>query len=352
MRGTPERPPDTGYTPRSMPLVAVTGPSGHVGANLVRMLLARGHAVRVLVRREAIPALAGLDVELVKGDVREPASVARLVDGASAVFHAAGIISIAGDPGGLVEQVNVRGTAHVADAALAAGVKMIYFCSIHAFEQAPLTLPIDESRARVVKGTAYDRSKANGEAEVRKRVAKGLDAMILHPSGILGPHDFGPSRMGRVFLDLYRRRVPALVPGGADWVDVRDVVETAINAWERGKSGESYIVTGRWASMGELAMLAAEVTGVAPPRLETPLWLARAGASVVEAWARVRKTEPLYTRESLSILQANRAYVSAKATRELGHAPRPLHESVRDAHRWFAESGVLPKSLLRRFDAV
>lgn len=334
-----------------MSLVAVTGPSGHVGANLVRTLLARGHAVRVLVRRETIPALAGLDVEVVKGDVREPASVAKLVAGTTAVFHAAGVISIAGDPQGLVEQVNVRGTANVADAALEAGVKMVYFCSTGAFEQAPLTQPIDESRARVVAGSAYDRSKANAEAEVRKRVAKGLDAMILHPSGILGPYDFGPSRMGRVFLDMYRRRLPALVPGGADWVDVRDVVDTAIVAVERGRSGESYIVTGRWASMGELAMLAAEITGVAPPRLETPMWLARVGAPFMEAWARVRKTEPLYTRESLSILQANRAYVRDKATRELGHAPRPLHESVRDAHRWFAESGALPKSLLRRLDA-
>jgi dihydroflavonol-4-reductase len=335
-----------------MSLVAVTGPSGHVGANLVRSLIERGHRVRVLVRKATLPALTGLDVELVNGDVREPESLARLVDGAAAVFHAAGVISIAGDPLGLVEQVNVRGSANVADAALAAGVKMIYFCSVHAFEQAPLSEPIDESRVRVVKGTAYDRSKAGGEAEVRKRVAKGLEAMILHPSGILGPYDFGPSRMGRVFVDMFHRRLPALVPGGFDWVDVRDVVDSAIGAWERGRTGESYIVSGRWASMAELAMLAAEITGVAPPRIETPLWLARAGAPFMEAWARVRKTEPLYTRESLLVLQANRAYVRDKATRELGHAPRPLHESVRDAHRWFAESGVLPKSLLRRLDAA
>jgi dihydroflavonol-4-reductase len=335
-----------------MAIVAVTGPSGHVGANLVRSLIERGHRVRVLVRKATLPALTGLDVELVNGDVREPESLARLVDGAAAVFHAAGVISIAGDPLGLVEQVNVRGSANVADAALAAGVKMIYFCSVHAFEQAPLSEPIDESRVRVVKGTAYDRSKAGGEAEVRKRVAKGLEAMILHPSGILGPYDFGPSRMGRVFVDMFHRRLPALVPGGFDWVDVRDVVDSAIGAWERGRTGESYIVSGRWASMAELAMLAAEITGVAPPRIETPLWLARAGAPFMEAWARVRKTEPLYTRESLLVLQANRAYVRDKATRELGHAPRPLHESVRDAHRWFAESGVLPKSLLRRLDAA
>jgi len=335
-----------------MSIVAVTGPSGHVGANLVRVLIERGHTVRVLVRRETLPALTGLEIELVKGDVREPASIARLVDGAAAVFHAAGIISIVGDPLGLVEQVNVRGTANVADAALAAGAKMIHFCSVHAFEMAPLGEPIDESRVRVVKGTAYDRSKAGGEAEVRKRVARGLEAMILHPSGILGPFDFGPSRMGRVFLDMYHRRLPALVPGGFDWVDVRDVAEAAINAWERGRTGESYIVSGRWASVGELAMLAAEITGIAPPRLETPLWLARAGAPFMEAWARLRKTEPLYTRESLSVLQANRAFVREKATRELGHAPRPLHESVRDAHRWFAQSGMLPRSLLRRLDSA
>lgn len=336
-----------------MGLVMVTGANGHVGANMVRELLRRGEQVRVMVRRDDLEALRGLDVEVAKGDVRDPDSLMRAFEGVDLLYHLAALISIAGPMGGLVHETNVVGAANVARAALRRGVRrMVHFCSVHAFQQKPLDEPLDEDRARVVseRAAAYDRSKAAGEAEVRKVIAEGLDAVILHPSGVIGPHDYRPSRMGQVFLDLYNRRLPSLVEGGFDWVDVRDTVSTAIAAAERGRTNESYMMSGHYKTVGELAAMTESITGVPGPRFSSPQWLARIGAPFTEAWAKATDKEPLYTAESLEALRANRVYVRDKAARELGHDPRPTEDSIRDTYRWFAEHGRLPRELLDRLD--
>ncbi len=332
-------------------VAAVTGANGHVGACLVRELLARGVAVRAVVRGDGSPALDGLDIEVVRADVRDAASLRAAFVGADVVYHCAATISIVGPMNGLVHETNVVGAANAARAALEVGVRrFVHFCSVHAFEQEPLHLPLDETRARVHSTTApaYDLSKAQGEAAVRAAIDDGLDAVILHPSGIIGPFDYRPSRMGTVLLDLYHRRLPSLVEGGFDWVDVRDVATTAIAAAERGRTGHSYLVTGHWLSVPDLAAIAQECTGVPAPRLTSPMWLARVGAPFMERWAKLTHREPLYTAESLLALRANRVYVRDKAGSELGHTPRPTRESIRDAYAWFAEHGRIPRRVLDR----
>ncbi len=328
-----------------MGLVAVTGATGHLGGCLVRQLLADGHRVRALVRGFAPrDSLGGLDVERFDGDVRDPDAMKAFVAGADTVFHLAAIISIVGGRGGLVDSVNVAGARNVGAAALAAGVpRFVHVCSVHAFDQAPLHEPLDETRARVRPGTApaYDVSKAHGEAEIRKLVTEGLDAVIVHPTGVVGPFDFAPSRMGHVFLDLYHRRLPALVEGGFDWVDVRDVCNGIRAAAERGRTNESYLLSGHYHPIEVVAHTAQSVTGVAPPRLSSPMWLARIGAPFMELLAKATGSEPLYTSESLCALRANDKIIHDKAREELGHQPRPFEASVRDAYAWFASQGRL-----------
>jgi dihydroflavonol-4-reductase len=336
-------------------LAVVTGANGHVGACLVRELLARDVAVRAVVRGDGRPALEGLDVERVRGDVRDADSLRKAFVGANVVYHCAALISIVGSMNGLVHETNVVGAGNAARAALRAGVRrFVHFCSVHAFDQAPLEHPLDEARARVRpdNAPAYDVSKAQGEAAVRAAIADGLDAVILHPSGIIGPHDYRPSRMGTVLLDLFHRRLPSLVDGGFDWVDVRDVATTAIAAAERGRTGESYLVTGHWMSIPEVAAAAHACTGVPAPRLTSPIWLARLGAPFMERWAKLTGHEPLYTAESLLALRANRVYVRDKAAADLGHDPRPTSTSIRDAYRWFAEHGKIPRRVLERLESV
>src|SRR5262245_23811639 len=142
-----------------MAFVVVTGATGHVGANLVRALLARGDKVRALVRQPDPESLRGLDIERVSGDVRDPASLRRAFDGAELVYHLAAQISIVGEMGGLVRATNVDGARNVGEAALAARVRrMVHMCSVHAFQQEPLDQPLDETRPRVRRGSApaYD----------------------------------------------------------------------------------------------------------------------------------------------------------------------------------------------------
>ena len=326
--------------------VVVTGATGHVGANLVRELLQRGRKVRVLIHQEEI-GLEGLDVERVTGDVRDLATLERAFADAEIVYHLAAVISIVGDPDGRVHAVNVDGARNAAQAALRCGVRrFVHTCSIHAFDQAPLSEPLDEQRARVVSRShpAYDRSKAAGEAEVRKVISEGLDAVIIHPTAVIGPHDYRPSRLGRLFIDLYHRRLPALVSGGFDWVDVRDLVAGILSAEERGRRGESYLLSGTWHSVRELAQIAAEVTGVPAPRLTTPMWLARVGAPFAEGWSKLTRKEPMFTREALAALRANREIVRVKARDELAYTARPTAESVREIYAWLEGAGMLAKA--------
>ena len=234
--------------------------------------------MRALVHRNDA-ALVGLDVECVRGDVLDRDSLASAFEGAERVFHLAALISIDGDQGGAVPAINVRGARNVADVALAAGVRRLVHCSsVHAFDQEPVDEPLDETRSRSDRRRGhppYDVSKAGGEREVRAAIEQGLDAVIVNPTGIIGPNDFQGSRMGRVILDLARNRLPTLIDGGFDWVDVRDVCAGILTAGDRGRTGESYLLGGRYASVGELAELVKRETGSRPPRLTTPMWLAR-----------------------------------------------------------------------------
>jgi dihydroflavonol-4-reductase len=324
-------------------ITAVTGATGHIGANLVRALLSAGRRVRCVVRQDRA-ALEGLDVECVPGDVLDPATLLEAFRGATTVFHLAAVISIDGDRRGLVTATNVDGARNVAEAALACGVRRLVHCSsIHAFVQEGPAATIRESMPRALgaRHAAYDRSKAMGEQAVRDVAARGLDAVIVHPTAVIGPHDYKPSRMGRLLLDLHARRLPALVPGGFDWVDVRDVMAGLLSAAERGRSGESYLLSGRHAPLAEVARLAADVTGVPAPRWCTPSWLAHAAAPFSTAFGRVRGREPLFTGESLDTLAMGTQVDCAKARRDLGHSARNLRTTLHDTYAWFAETGRL-----------
>ncbi|MEZ4436822.1 MAG: NAD-dependent epimerase/dehydratase family protein [bacterium] len=328
-------------------LAAVTGANGHIGNTLVRLLIERGWRVRAGIHG-ADGALDGVDCERVPVEVTDPTTLAPLVEGADVLFHLAAVISIDGDRGGVVTRVNVEGAENAARAAHAAGVRrMVHVCSIHAFDPHPLDEVVDEDRRRAVDSPrAYDRSKALGEQAVRAvGLETGLEVVIVHPTAVIGPHDHARSRMGRVLLDLAWRKLPSLVPGGFDWVDVRDVAEGCLAAAERGRPQTSYLLSGRWASVGELAATARAITDVAPPRMTTPRWLISMAVPFSVGWGRLRRREPLFTFESIEALRNYPQISHARATAELGYTPRPLAETVYDAYVWFAADGALPPGL-------
>ncbi len=324
----------------------ITGASGHIGGVLARALVGQHSASRVrAIFRERRGTAADLDIEWVHGDLLEKESLVAAFTGAETVFHLAALVSI--DPGRAKEFhiTNVSGTRNVVEAALECGVRrLVHFSSIHAYKHQPVDEVLDESRgpADGPRRDAYGHSKAAGEVEVRRGIDRGLDAVILNPTSVLGPFDGGPSHMGQVFLDLHRRRIPALVAGGFDWVDVRDVADAALAAETRARRGENYILSGHWHSMRELAQLSQQATGVAAPRLLFPMFLARCWAPFQVVLDRSRGRRPLYTPAAMRVMAGgNRRISSAKAQAELGFSPRPLAESVKDAYRWFNEQGML-----------
>jgi len=325
--------------------VGVTGAAGHVGGNLVRTLLEQGHKVRVLIHEDT-RAIEGLDVERVVGDVRDPATVARFVAGCERVFHLAALISLDPKDTPKLQEINVGGARNVAEACLAAGVKrLVHFSSIHALSSHPKNEPIDETRPPS-SGDAlpYDLSKAAGEREVQAVIARGLDAVICNPTAIVGPYDFRPSHVGELLLDLYHRRLPGLVKGGFDWVDVRDVVQGAIAAAERGRRGERYLLSGKRRSVPEFADAAAAATGKKRPWMVTPIWLAHAAAPFATGFAKLAGRRPLFTRASLVALSNHLEVRHDKARTELGYNARPFEETLKDTYAWFEKAGMLAKS--------
>jgi dihydroflavonol-4-reductase len=264
---------------------------------------------------------------------------------ADCVLHLAAKISIAGDPDGSVRRVNVDGVRVVAEAALAAGVRRFVHCSsLHAYDVSAIDGPIRESgpRATDARLPAYDRSKAEGEDKLRRVIDRGLDAVILNPSGMLGPVDPEPSRMGRVLLAMFRGRMPITVRGAFDWVDVRDVAAALIAAADRGRTGENYLIAGHRASVADLGRLAAEISGRRPPRLVAPLRVVQLAAQAAVRMAGPQRAgRLLLTPESLHALETDPVVDCSKAIAELGYRPRPLAETLSDLHRSFVADGRL-----------
>jgi dihydroflavonol-4-reductase len=333
-------------------MVVITGVNGLTGANLIRLLLEQGRQVRGLVHRDR-RAMEGLDIELVQTDIRDPASLRKALAGADVVYHLAARISLGTKDFTATEATNVQGTRNVVKACLECGVRrLVHFSSIHALEQRPLDQPLDERRARVAQDnrSPYDRSKAQGELAALEGMQGGLEVVILRPTAMIGPYDYYPSYIGKALLALAQGHVPALVRGGFDWVDVRDVVQAAVQAEARAESGTSYLLSGQWRSVREIAELTAELTGRKAPLFTVPTWLAYLAAPLMSTLASINNSQPIYTRLTLDALKSNRQISHAKASGELGYQPRPLDETVMDTLDWFAQNGYLRGSRRRRHD--
>lgn len=325
--------------------VAVTGGSGHVGANLVRTLIDQKRQVRALVRKDT-KGLEGLKLEMVQGEVTDKESLVRCFKGVHTVFHCAAMISIDTIDAPRVYETNINGPKNVVEACLECGVKrLVHFSSIHAFSSHPNNQVIDEKRelAAGKEHFHYDRSKALGQQEILKGIEKGLDAVIVNPGAVIGPNDFKLSRMGRVLLDIYHGRFPMYPNGGYNWVDARDIVEGALAAEEKGKTGESYLLTGRWASFRELASIVQDCTGINTAKMVVPAWTALMVAPFAVLKSRITDTEPLFTPMAAKSIKMHRYISHLKATDELGYRPRPLESTIRDTLDWFKKHGLLER---------
>ena len=317
----------------------VTGATGHIGNSLIRELLDRGERVRALVLPgESCDGLECMDVERVEGDVLDPASLARAMQGVDVVYHLAGIISIMPGKNDLLRAVNVQGTINVAREARKAGVRrMVYTSSIHALGRPPHGTVIDESIGWDVHNPSgeYDRTKAEASVALLEEVKAGLDAVIVCPTGVLGPFDFRHSEVGHLLRSWMKPRPHVYVDGWFDWVDGRDIARGLVLAAEKGRTGEAYILGGNRVHLQELQKLVQESAGIRVPSLRIPTGLAMFFAPIAAAFCRLTGSTPQFTTYSLETVRSNSQISCDKARRELGYQPRPTAETVADTVAWW-----------------
>jgi nucleoside-diphosphate-sugar epimerase len=325
----------------------VTGATGHIGNVLTRLLLDRGEVVRAMIMPgEDITPLKNLQVEIIEADVLDYQSLLKAFEHINVVYHLAGIISILPGKDNMVQAVNVIGTRNVIQAARSSGVhRLVYTSSIHALQRVPEGILIDETVPFDIEHaiSSYDASKANASLEVLEAVHQGMDAVIVCPTGVIGPYDFRRSELGQLILDCVDQKPMLYVDGAYDFVDVRDVAEGLILAGQKGRSGESYILSGERITVPNILKIVQEILGARFFSLKIPFSLAQLTAQFTPIYYRLSHTRPRFTTYSLATLVSNSFISHAKAKKELGYHPRPLRESLRDTVQWFMKYKKLSK---------
>jgi dihydroflavonol-4-reductase len=320
--------------------IGITGASGHVGANLIRRLSTEDHELRVLQHNHD-EAYDAIRMEIVKGALDDQESLDKFCEGQDVIFHLAAKISIGNNSYDSIYSVNVTGTKNLVKASKKAGVKrFIHFSSIDALEHAPLDVELDEKRPlRTNSKVAYESTKAIGEEWVKSQKEDDFEVIVLNPTAIIGPNDFKPSFTGDFMIQIYNRKLPGLIPGGYNWVDVRDVCEAAKNAIYQGQSGESYILSGHYKSAVDFVALVGQVTDRKTKVPVFPIWMAKLSLPFVFILSKISGKDPIFTRQSLEIIQKGNKNISCqKAKKELGYTPRPLAETIKDSINWFKEN--------------
>lgn len=324
--------------------VLVTGATGFIGSQLTAELIRRGYQVRVLRRPNSKTLmLDGLPVEQVYGDVLQPESVRRAVEGCDWVFHVAALASYWRAQREQVYAVNVQGTRIVMDACLRAGVGRVVHTSSAAAIGVPRNgRPADEENPfdPLSASFAYADSKYRAEEVVRKAVAAGLDAVIVNPAAVIGPGDHNLIT-GSIIVEYARRPLPFVTPGGLCVADVQAVVEGHILAAQRGRTGHRYILGGENLSHQHIAHVVTEVAGRQPPRWTLPPWILLPTALAVDAVNRILPLQPVVSGEQIRLSAFNAFYDSSKAVRELGYRLLPFRPAVERAYAWYRQHGYL-----------
>jgi len=326
--------------------VLVTGGSGFVGSAVLRTLQGRRLKLRALARASSPRAnFAGLDCEIVEGDMRDAGSMCRAMAGARFVFHVAADYRLwARDPGEIM-RANVEGATAVMDAADTCGVeKLVYTSSVATLRAGDAATRADET-APLAKGEGvgvYKNSKVAAERLVERRIGeKGTPAVIVLPSTPIGPFDIKPTPTGRILVEAASGRIPAFVDTGLNLVHVDDVAAGHILALEKGVVGEKYILGGQDVSLRQMLADIAALTGRKAPTVNLPRLPLYPLAWGAEAVARITGKEPFVTRDALDMAAHHMFFTSAKAERELGYHARPYGEALADAHAWFRAAGYL-----------
>ena len=320
----------------------VTGGTGFVGANLVRVLLEEGYDVRALARSTSrLDNLAGLDVEVVRGDLNDP-QLSQHMRGCDCLFHVAARYSLLQRDRKVLHRDNVLGTRNVLKAARTANVnRTVYTSSVAAIGVKPHGEPADESYQSEVSHLigSYKQSKYWAEQEAFAAAQAGQHVAIVNPSTPIGPWDIKPTPTGDIILRFLRRKMPAYVNTGLNLIDVRDVARGHLLALKHAKPGERYILGHHNISLKQMLDRLSDITGLPAPTATVPLWLPLSVAWVEETILARLGREPSIPIDGVRMSAEPMYYTSDKAVRELGLPQSSIDTALGDAIEWFYRRG-------------
>jgi dihydroflavonol-4-reductase len=319
----------------------VTGATGHIGNVLVRDLYAAGHDVTALVLPKDNHKMIDPYAKIVVGNILDSDFLYECLKSFDIVFHLAGIVEIGSGKKKQLYAVNVQGTKNIVQACLKNNIKrLVYTSSVHAIPELKkgcTMCEVDDFDPRLVKGH-YAKTKAIATSYVLSQRNKGLEIVVVHPSGVIGPYDYQLSNVSQLFIDYLSGRLTAYLKGGYNFVDVRDVARGIRLAGEKGKNGECYILSGHEITVKELLDLIADYTGKKRIKTKLAYWFILAMSYFAELYYITIKQKPLFTHYSIVVLNSNCAFNNLKAKSQLGFRARPIAESVKDALNFSREN--------------
>ena len=322
-----------------MPLTLVTGASGFLGWHLARLLVERGHSVRALCRPAS--RIRELDAERVIGDLRDPASLARAVEGCALVFHVAADYRLWSKHPEDLYASNVEGTRNLLEACERARVERIVYTSTVGCIGMPQGRTGDEATPVSIHDMAghYKRSKWLAEQVALEKARAGLPVIIVNPTAPVGDHDWKPTPTGKIIVDLLSNKLPAFVDTGLNLVDARDTALGHLLAAEHGQPGERYILGCENLTLEQILARVSTIAQKPPPKTKVPYPVAYAAGVVTTAWANLTGKEPLAPLEGVKMARKKMFATHAKAARELGFSPGPVDAALRRAVDWFRDNG-------------
>jgi len=324
----------------------VTGATGFVGSHVARQLADAGHRVRVLVRPSSnLQMLEGLHAERVEGDLRDPASLERAMQGVQRVFHVAADYRLWAKNPAEIYDSNVGGTRKLFDAAKRAGVERIVFTSTVATIAIPShgrVLPSEGTHATLDQMIGhYKRSKFMAEQEAVSAAAAGLPVVIVNPTTPVGPGDWKPTPTGRIIVDFLNGKIPAYVDTGLNVAAVEDVAVGHLLAAEKGRVGERYLLGARNMTLKQILDALSMVTGYAAPRVRLPHAVALAAGYADQWFSSVMGREPQIPVDGVKMSRHRMFVESDKAERELGYRVSNVQDALERAVRWYEEHGYV-----------
>lgn len=319
----------------------ITGANGFLGNNIIRKLeQEKNSEIRAFVLKgESIKSLENLKCKIYYGDVTKKESLESVFENTEGkevfVIHCAGIVYIKSKYNPLVYNVNVNGTKNIVDKVLNINAKLVYISSVHAIPESDgvITETVDFDPNRV-EGL-YAKTKAEAAKYVMDAVkTKNLNACIIHPSGIIGPNDYGNSHLTELVKEVASGKLFACVKGGYDFVDVRDVADGVINACNKNTKGECYILSNKYITIKELSDIICDCVKRKKINIVLPIWIAKIFALFFEIYYNLKKQTPLFTKYSLYTLSSNANFSNKKAKEELNFKNRDMIDTIKDTIKW------------------